>query len=302
MVDQEIASAGGAALWRFEAIGTVWEIQTSESLPQSVRTSVADTVERFDREWSRFRPDSLVSALARNGGTAPAPADAADLLDDFVALSAATDGAVNPLVGASLEALGYDASYGFVDHGPRPAPADWTERLSWAEGSLQLTEPAVIDIGALGKGRLVDRVLDVVGAHTTGDVVIDASGDLVVRGAPQRIGLEHPFDPRRAIGVIEVTDAALCASATNRRTWGNGLHHVLDARTGAPVRTVAATWAVASTAMRADAIATALFFDGGPEIAHRWGVEWVRMTTDGRVEWSPGSRAELFTRTASVES
>ena len=72
--------------------------------------------------------------------------------------------------------------------------------------------------------------------------------------APQRIGLEHPYDSRRAIGVIEVTDAALCASATNRRAWGDGLHHVLDARTGEPVRTIAATWAVAPTAMVADAI------------------------------------------------
>jgi thiamine biosynthesis lipoprotein len=61
------------------------------------------------------------------------------------------------------------------------------------------------------------------------------------------------------------------------------------------VRTIAATWAIAPTAMRADAISTALFFDGGPELAHEWGVEWVRMTTDGRVEWSPGSTAELFT-------
>ena len=64
---------------------------------------------------------------------------------------------------------------------------------------------------------------------------------------------------------------------------------------------VAATWAIAPSAMRADAIATALFFDGGPQLAHEWGVDWVRMATDGRVEWSPGSRAELFTRPASVE-
>ena len=99
-----------------------------------------------------------------------------------------------------------------------------------------------------------------------GSIVVDAGGDIAVRGAPQRIGLEHPFDERRAIGVWEVADAALCASAVNRRAWGDGLHHVLDARTGAPVRTVAATWAVAPTAMRADAIATALFFDGGPRL------------------------------------
>ena len=96
--------------------------------------------------------------------------------------------------------------------------------------------------------------------------------------------------------------AALCASATNRRAWGDGLHHVLDARTGLPVRTVAATWAVAPTAMHADAIATALFFDGGPRLASEWGVEWVRMATDGRVEWSPGCRADLFTRETSVDT
>ena len=50
----------------------------------------------------------------------------------------------------------------------------------------------------------------------------------------------------------------------------------------------------------ADAIATALFFDGGPRLAHEWGIQWVRMLTDGRVEYSPGSTAELFSG-ASVE-
>jgi len=132
-------------------------------------------------------------------------------------------------------------------------------------------------------------------ADVPGDVVVDAGGDIRVRGAGVRVALEHPFDARRAIGVVEVADGALCASAINRRAWGDGLHHVLDARTGQPVRTWAATWALAPEAMTADAAATALFFDGGPELAVRWGVEWVRMTTDGRVQRSPGCRAELFT-------
>jgi thiamine biosynthesis lipoprotein len=69
---------------------------------------------------------------------------------------------------------------------------------------------------------------------------------------------------------------------------------VLDARTGVPVRTIAATWALASDAMHADAAATALFFDGGPQLAADWGVSWVRMTTDGTVEWSADQKAELF--------
>ena len=72
------------------------------------------------------------------------------------------------------------------------------------------------------------------------------------------------------------------------------MSHNYQERTGDPVRTIAATWALAPTAMRADAIATALFFEGGAELAFDWDVQWVRMTTDGRVEWSPGSTAELF--------
>ncbi|TQJ31638.1 FAD:protein FMN transferase [Microbacterium sp. SLBN-146] len=282
------------ARWRFEAIGTTWEIETSEPLDETARRDVASVIADFDASWSRFRDDSLVSGLASQGGTVPAPRDAAAMLGLYSELSAATDGAVNPLVGESLARRGYDATLSLIDRGAVGAPADWEAIVQIRDGQLTVRDPALIDVGALGKGRLVDLVLAAVTPHTAGTIVVDASGDLAVRGASQRIGLEHPYDPSRAVGVWEVTDAALCASAINRRAWGEGLHHVLDARTGQPVRTIAATWAVAPTAMHADAIATGLFFDGGPRLAHEWGASWVRMTTDGRLEWSPGCSAELF--------
>lgn len=287
-------TAEPAVSWRFDAIGTTWQIDTADPLPGDVRRLVADAVAAFDATWSRFRPDSTVSALARRPGQIPAPLDAASMLDAFTELSTATGGAVNPLVGASLAHLGYDADYSFRSRGSRPAPGDWRRLLRWDAGMLTLGEPATIDIGALGKGRLVDIVSEILRRTAPGQSVVDAGGDIAVHGRTERIALEHPFDPRRAVGVWEVTDAALCASATNRRAWGDGLHHVLDARTGQPVRTIAATWAVATTAMWADALATALFFDGGPALAHERGIAWVRMTTDGRLEWSPGCRAELF--------
>ncbi|WP_324014392.1 FAD:protein FMN transferase [Microbacterium sp. JZ37] len=284
-----------SAVWRFDAIGTSWEIESAQPLDAHVRDAVTAEVEAFDATWSRFRPDSLVSRLAPAGGAAPAPPDAGAMLDACAELSAATDGAVNPLVGGSLEQLGYDASYSLRAGEPLPAPADWRARLTWGDGELRLRGPGVVDVGALGKGRLVDLVAD----RVPGEGVVDASGDLRVRGR-RRVALEHPYDPRRAIGIVTVEDEALCASAANRRTWGDGLHHVLDARTGLPVRTVVATWAIAPTAMVADAAATALFFDGGPEYAHAHGVHWVRVLSDGRAEWSWGSRgergeAELFT-------
>lgn len=286
--------AGLPTRWEFDAIGTRWVIDTADVLSVDARASVTRIIDAFDREWSRFRADSVVTQLSA-GGRASAPADTAGMLDLYAALSDATSGAINPLVGEALSRRGYDAALTLVDRGAQAAPAPWRDALHWSDAELELRSPATIDVGAIGKGRLVDLVLAEVSAYVDGRIVVDASGDLAVRGGLERIALEHPYDPSRAIGVWEVSDAALCASATNRRSWGEGLHHVLDARTGEPVRTIAATWAVASDAMLADATATALFFDGGPRFAHERAVQWVRMTTDGRVEWSPGSKAELFT-------
>ncbi|MFD5226803.1 FAD:protein FMN transferase [Microbacterium sp. NPDC058342] len=281
--------------WRFEAIGTGWEIETQEPLPSEHRAEILRVISAFDAAWSRFRADSVVSHLRRHGGAVAAPDHAVAMLDAYRELSAATGGAVNPLVGEGLEALGYDAATTLRAGPPRSAPEAWERMLRWSASELSLTAPALIDVGALGKGRLVDLVSELL-TDVDGRVIVDAGGDLRVHGGTARVALEHPYDATSAIGVVEVTDRALCASAVNRRAWGEGLHHVLDARTGVPVRTWAATWAVADDAMHADATATALFFDGGAELAGAWGAEWVRMSTDGRVQRSGGFDGELFTR------
>ncbi|WP_040164842.1 FAD:protein FMN transferase [Microbacterium gorillae] len=282
------------AEWAFPAIGTSWRVSTVEPLSVLVRDAVAAEIETFDRAWSRFRPDSAVSRLAEQAGTATAPA-AGLLREVYDEVDTATGGAVNPLVGGSLTALGYDAEMSLRAGDPTPAPADWRGTFRAEGDTVTMTRPGLLDIGACGKGLLVDRVSAVLTAHGVSTHVVDASGDLILRGTSERIALEHPYDPTRAIGVVTVSEAALCASATNRRAWGEGLHHVLDARTGMPVRTVVATWAVHPDALHADALATALFFDGGPALAARWGGDWVRMFTDGRAEYGPHTTFEVFT-------
>lgn len=285
------------SVWRFDAIGTRWEIESEHDLTPAERARVSSVIDGFDATWSRFRADSLVERLRQSPGTVPAPADAAAMLDAYRELDAATVGAVNPTVGGALEALGYDATVSLRVGAATPAPGGWQRAVWWTPEELQVTAPVLLDVGALGKGRLVDLVVDAL-YDVDGRLVVDASGDLRVRDGSTRVALEHPYDLTSAIGVVEVSDGALCASATNRRAWGGGLHHVLDARTGMPVRTWAATWAIGPDAMRADAVATALFFDGGAELAARWGIEWVRMSTDGRAERSAGFDGTLFTGNA----
>ncbi len=80
----------------------------------------------------------------------------------------------------------------------------------------------------------------------------------------------------------------------NRRAWGDGQHHIIDALTGQPTAAVVAAWALAPTALVADGVATALFFDPDPDLLRRHHVEYVRMYADGRVEHSPSFPGEVF--------
>ncbi len=254
--------ADGGPGMRFDGIGTRWVIDTPEDLPLGVEARIMAAVEEFDHEWSRFREDSLVSVVGREGGTVPVGDDGEAMMRLYTRLAAATDGAVNPLIGARLEHLGYDRSYRLTEAPGAPDPIpDWEGRFRGTTALLTLPRGTVLDVGAVGKGRLVDIVTGILRRARIADFTVDAGGDMRhVGDEVLRVALEHPFDPSRAVGVLELGKAGLAASATNRRAWADGLHHVIDARTGEPVRDIVATWAVARSAMLADAASTAAFF------------------------------------------
>ncbi|MDM4761399.1 FAD:protein FMN transferase [Galbitalea sp. SE-J8] len=298
------AAGAGPTAWRFEAIGTLWQIDTDAPLAPAVRQRVTERIAVYDRAWSRFREDSLVARIATAPGSYALPAEAGDLLEVYRALYAATDGAVSPLVGRSLEALGYDRAYSLRPGGPPLAAPRWEDAVAWDGATLTTVRPTLLDVGAAGKGQLVDLVLDELARAGVTAAIVDAGGDIRRRGSGRiRVGLEHPGDATRAIGVVGLGDEAICASAGNRRRWGAGLHHVLDATTGLPAARVLATWAIAPTALVADGLATALFFADGGTLDRRLGgalgeFAWVRVLAGGRLEASAdlrdGSRGELF--------
>jgi FAD:protein FMN transferase len=293
-------------VWQFEAIGAPWRIDvqpgpTGAGATLEDRAAVDARIARFDRDWSRFRDDSRIRAMSRNGGRHALADDAGPLMAHLRDLYEVTQGRVNPLVGRSLEQLGYDATYRLIAQGePIAAPA-WEDAISLVTDGDQLAldapAPIVLDVGAAGKGYLVDLVAELLIARGADGAVVDGSGDLRAVGeASIRVGLENPANPDLVVGVVELAAGrALAASAPNRRAWGEGLHHIVDATTGRPVAgSVIATWAVADSALVADGAATALFLGEPRAITERLGVEYVRMHADGRLEASDGWEGDVF--------
>jgi thiamine biosynthesis lipoprotein len=285
----------GWAAFSFDGIGTRWEISTPGALDEGQRRRLLEVVEDYDAAWSRFRPDSLVAQAARQPGRYEMPDGAGALGRLYRSLYRLSGGAMTPLIGASLEQLGYDAAYSLRSRGtPVPAPR-WEDVLDWQDTVLTTKAPVVLDIGAAGKGQLADLLSAELRSQGFSASFIDASGDLFNAGGPSvSVALEHPYDPGKAIGTISLGPGALCASAANRRAWGDGLHHVLDGITGVPVRTVVATWALAGTAMEADALATALFFVDGEALQQEFEFSWLSVLSDGSAAYSAGFEGVLF--------
>ena len=165
----------------FEASGTAWTVSTAAPVTEQERAAVTELVDSYDRTYSRFRQDSVVAPLAASPGTVDRPVSAAPLLSLFETLNRLSGGAVKPWVGSSLAKLGYDAAYSFASAGPSPAP-DWAASASWQvlgnRTVLSTSVPVTFDIGAAGKGQLVDLVFDLLRAAGHRELTVDAGSDL----------------------------------------------------------------------------------------------------------------------------
>jgi FAD:protein FMN transferase len=297
----------------FEAIGTVWNIEIFQMLSADgtarLKAKVMRRVETFDKNYSRFRKDSLVTKMARHAGRYELPADARPLLGLYQSLYEHTAGAVTPLIGSTLSAAGYDAEYS-LKPGKVSAPDSWDEALEYNFPTLTLKKPSLLDFGAAGKGYLVDIISGLLADEGLERFCVNAGGDIVYRtsdGQKLEIALEHPSDPTRAIGIARIHNQSLCGSAGNRRVWGTQdsgkvggtdagtYHHIINPHTLASPRHIQALWVTAETGLLADGLTTALFFTDAVSLQKHYTFEYAIVWADDSLEYSAHFPATFFT-------
>ncbi|WP_418969408.1 FAD:protein FMN transferase [Alloscardovia omnicolens] len=257
-----------------QALGSGIVISSSEKLPDKRKDDLYiklnHIIEDFDHSFSRFRADSLVSALAGSDeSSVEFPEYAVPLFDIYDVMFAASGGTFTPTVAEHLVRMGY--GHNFFDVPSQTA--QWgthVYRKPDAPHILHTTQPVQLDFGAAGKGYLVDLLAAEVKQHLT-QFTVNAGGDIFTT-QKMTVGFENPWDFNEAVGVIELEPyTALCASAPSRRRWtaldtANEVHHLVNALTGKSATTVAAVWssvhsqdAPAFPTAWADALSTALF-------------------------------------------
>lgn len=277
---------------KFDAIGTKWQITAdipSKKVQSRLTESIHSRIEAFDKAYSRFRSDSLVTRMSKEAGTFTLPDDGYPLLHFYEQLYRATNGAVTPLIGDVISDAGYDAAYSLQSK-KLTKPPSWDEVLSYDEHSITLQKPAILDFGAAGKGYLIDIVGGILRAQGIEEFVINAGGDILqstLKSDPLLVGLENPFNTQEAVGVVANNNQSICASAGSRRKWGK-YTHIINSDTLESPQIVQATWVVASSAMLADGIATALFFTDPDKIKSSIQFAYAILRQDMSLEYGQG--------------
>jgi thiamine biosynthesis lipoprotein len=282
--------------WVFDAIGTHWIVDVFQSIShdKDLLSKIQKRIEVYDKTYSRFRKDSLVTQMSLENKRYALPPDAEKLFSLYQKLYYLTKGLVTPLIGQLLVDAGYDQTYSLVEKRHLVAPTSWEETLDYSFPFVTLKKSTLLDFGAAGKGYLIDIVADILIKEDISSFCIDAGGDIVCKGAKKlRVGLENPQNTKEVIGVLTLENQSICGSAGNRRKWGK-YHHIFNPKTQKPVEDILATWVVSKTALEADAIATCLFFVSPLELNSQFVFDYFILKSDLTFEKSANFNAEIF--------
>lgn len=285
-----------------ESLGTRFTITVWDAVPEAafedVHATCFSVLDTFDRTYSRFKSDSLVSRLyhEKRTGVIEVPQDLTAMLRLYDALNRATRGKINPLIGPTIADIGYDERYSFEKKEViRPVP-DFRDTVRILDDThIQIQTPVLFDLGALGKGYAVDLLYAVLEKQGFERFLIDGSGDIRYRarqGESIVCGLEHPLDASMVVGTLAITGGSLCASATNRRRWKD-YNHYLDPDSLESPQDIIAVWVYAETAALADGLSSALFFTD-PSALSAFPFESLMINKELRMKQSAGFAAELF--------
>lgn len=129
-----------------------------------------------------------------------------------------------------------------------------------------------IDVNCIAKGFAADEAKRILLKHKIKHAVINLGGNVVVigsklEGTPWRIGIQHPAKDRgNYIGFIDVIDKSIVTSGDYEKFFmynNEKYHHIIDSRTGYPVKNkIISTTVISEYSIDGDALTTCLYVLG----------------------------------------
>ncbi|WP_299345535.1 FAD:protein FMN transferase [uncultured Maritalea sp.] len=249
---------------------------------QAIITSV-------DATMSPFRPNTEISAFnnSHHSNWTPLSKGPSRVLGAALEIARETDGMFDPTIGALVGRFGF---------GPitRPSQGNYTNIYLENNRCKKDYADMSLDLCGIAKGYALDEMVAVLDFAGVENFLIELGGETFARGSHPtgrawHVGIERPHSQPVAFQQLVTIDGhALATSGDSVNSYvveGQRYSHIVNPRTTKPANDrLASVSVLATTAMRADALATALFAmgaDAGPQFADKTGISALFLLRDG---------------------
>ena len=263
--------------------GTYYNIRYEGT--KDLHEDIQRRLQAFDNSLSMFNPNSVISKINRNEQVVTDSLFEAMYLEAH-RVSQLSDGAFDITVAPLVHAWGF----GKKTQDPKAKEQDINiDSLKALVGYEKIhlenhrivkdNEHITLDASAIAKGYACDVVADLLRQNGSDNLLVDIGGEVVLQGVNQkgeawRVGISRPKID--AMGMEKELQEVIASNDLCMATSGNYLQyyfvdgqrrsHTIDPRTGRPVQhSLLSATVIASSGMRADALATACMVLGEAE-------------------------------------
>jgi thiamine biosynthesis lipoprotein len=250
-------------------MGTFINLTVVNDDPQQAQHAIAATFAEMERLVALFNwrlPGSPLAVLNETGRLAQPPTELVAVLQQAHQYSQLSGGAFDVTIQPLLEAVrtGADSAQArqWVDY----------RRLQITPQQIMIEPGMQVTLDGIAKGTVIDGATAVLQTHGYENLLVEAGGDLVARGAradgqPWRVGITHPRQADGTLSVLSVSGQAAATSGDYQHSFSQDFaqHHIIDPRTGLSPAELASVTVLAPTAQAADALSTAVMVLGAKD-------------------------------------
>ena len=273
---------------------TVVTLQAKGEIPEEA----FPLLQKYDKLFSATNPDSELYKLNKNGKS-EVDSELSEVIKKSLEYSEISGGSFDITV-RPLKEL-----WGFSETPKVPSKAQIETALQKVDykavkvdGNKVNLGGTRIDLGGIAKGYIADKLAELY-IEKDIDGIINLGGNIMLpkpQKKPYKIGITDPKNTNEIIATVSTKSGAVVTSGTYERNFtenGKTYHHVLDTKSGYPVKSgIASATVLSSSATDADALSTILICLGGNEglklINSLENTEAILVTDSGEIKLSKG--------------
>ena len=284
---------------------TVISVQIFDSVDEDVLEGCEKLCNKYDSMFSNKIEDSEISRINSAGGNpVEVSKETIKLIKKGIYYSEMSDGAFDITIAPVSSLWDFKAETPSV-----PSPEAIAEAVSHVnyeniiirDNTVKLADPqAGIDLGAIAKGYIADRIKDYLEEEGVRHAMINLGGNVLAMGSKldgsdYNIGIQKPFDETgEPITSVKISDKSVVTSGIYQRYFkadGKIYHHILDPNTGYPCENnLYSVTILTDSSLTADALSTTCFllgYDRGMKLINQLdNVDAVFITNDNQIHYS----------------